>query len=59
MGLVLSRLVGESIMVGDAKITVFRVQGNKIRLFVEASKEVPIHRLEIYEAIKRGEADTT
>ena len=58
--LVLSRQKDESIMIGDdVKITIVDVRGDKVRLGISAPKEIPVHRIEIYEAIqreKRGEA---
>ena len=54
--LVLSRWINESIHVGDdVTITVLEVRGDKVRLGIEAPREVPVHRQEVYEAIKRGE----
>ena len=52
--LVLSRQKDESIMIGDdVKITVVDVRGDKVRLGISAPKEIPVHRIEIYEAIQR------
>lgn len=52
--LVLSRDKGESVMVGDnVKITVLEIRGNKVRLGIEAPREVSVNRMEVYEAIKR------
>ena len=31
------------------------IRGDKVRLGVEAPKEVPVHRREVYDAIKRAE----
>lgn len=54
--LVLSRKKNESIVIDDKiKIVVVEIRGDKVRLGVEAPKEVPVHRHEVYEAIKRGE----
>lgn len=51
--LVLSRHRDESIMIGDnIKITIVEIRGDKVRLGIEAPKEVPVHRREIFEAIK-------
>jgi carbon storage regulator len=55
--LVLSRLVGESLRISDIKVTVVKVVGNKVRLAVEAPLDVPVHREEVYEAIKKGEGN--
>jgi len=52
--LVLSRQRDESIMIGDdVKITIVDVRGDKVRLGIEAPKHIPVHRMEIYEAIQR------
>lgn len=56
--LVLSRKKNESIVINnDIKIVVVEIRGDKVRLGVEAPKEVPVHRREVYEAIKRHEAE--
>lgn len=52
--LVLSRHRNEDIMIGDdIVITVLEIRGDKVRLGVEAPKDVVVHRREVYEAIKR------
>ena len=52
--LVLSRQRDESIIIGDnIVITVVDIRGDKVRLGIDAPKEVPVHRQEVYEAIKR------
>ena len=53
--LVLSRKKQESIVVNDEiTIVVVEIRGDKVRLGIEAPKEVPIHRSEVYEAIRRN-----
>ena len=55
--LVLSRKLGEKIYIGDQIcITVVDIDRGKIRLGIEAPKEVPVHRQEVYEAIQRENA---
>jgi len=55
--LVLSRKKDESIVINnDITIVVVEIRGDKVRLGVEAPKEVPVHRQEVFEAIARGEA---
>jgi len=55
--LVLSRKKNESIIINnDITIVVVEIRGDKVRLGVEAPKEVPVHRREVYDAIRRGEA---
>jgi carbon storage regulator len=52
--LVLSRQRDESIIIGDNIIvTVVDVRGDKVRLGIEAPREVSVHRREVYEAIQR------
>ena len=52
--LVLSRQRDESIIIGDnIVVTVVDVRGDKVRLGIEAPREVSVHRREIYEAIQR------
>ena len=56
--LVLSRKKNESIIINnDITIVVVEIRGDKVRLGVEAPKELPVHRREVYEAIKRNEDD--
>jgi carbon storage regulator len=53
--LVLSRKPNESIVIGDnIQITVVEIRGDKVRLGIVAPKDVPVHREEVYEAIKSG-----
>ena len=52
--LVLSRMKGETIVIGDGiEVTVVDIRGDKVRLSVSAPIEVPVHRREVFEAIKR------
>ena len=54
--LVLSRKKNESIVINnDITIVVVEIRGDKVRLGVEAPKEIPVHRHEVYEAIQRNE----
>ena len=56
MALVLTRNVGESIIIGDeVVITISAVQGNRVKLGIKAPKEVSVHREEVYERILREE----
>ena len=56
--LVLSRKKNESIVINnDITIVVVEIRGDKVRLGVEAPEEVPVHRREVYEAIRRNEAE--
>ena len=52
--LVLSRQRDQTIMIGDdIEITVVDIRGDKVRLGITAPKSVPVHRKEVYEAIRR------
>lgn len=54
--LVLSRKKNESIVINDdITIVVVEIRGDKVRLGVEAPREVPVHRREVYDAIKRSQ----
>lgn len=58
--LVLSRKKNESIVIAnDITIVVVEIRGDKVRLGIEAPKEVPVHRREVYDAIKRNESEQT
>jgi carbon storage regulator len=51
--LVLTRKFGEVIIIGDdIKIVVLGIKGNQVRLGIEAAKDIPVNRLEIYEKLK-------
>ena len=53
--LVLSRKKNESIVINnDIRIVVVEIRGDKVRLGVEAPREVPVHRHEVYEAIQNS-----
>ena len=55
--LVLSRKKNESIVIDDdITIVVVEIRGDKVRLGVEAPKEIPVHRQEVFDAIRRNEA---
>ncbi|MCA9040793.1 MAG: carbon storage regulator CsrA [Planctomycetaceae bacterium] len=52
--LVLSRQRDESIYIGDdIVLTVVDIRGDKVRLGIKAPNSVPVHREEVYEAIKK------
>lgn len=52
--LVLSRQKNEAIMIGDdIEIIVVDMRGDRVRLGISAPRQVPVHRKEVYEAIKR------
>lgn len=55
--LILSRRVGETLMLGDEiKVTVLSVKGSQVRIGIDAPATVAVHREEIYERIKAGKS---
>lgn len=52
--LILSRKLNEVICIGDdIRIQVIAIRGDKVRLGIDAPNEMPVHRLEVYDAIQR------
>ena len=52
--LILTRRVGETVMIGDkVTVTVLGVKGNQVRIGVDAPRDVAVHREEIFERIRR------
>lgn len=52
--LVLTRKVSESFMIGeDIEISVLKIMGDKVRFGIKAPASVPVHRREVWEAIKK------
>jgi carbon storage regulator len=51
--LVLSRKKNESIIINDSiTVTGIEIRGDKVRIGIEAPKDVTVHRREVYEAIQ-------
>lgn len=58
--LVLSRKRNEQVMIGDSVVvTIVEIRGDKVRLGIEAPRETPVHRREVYEAIHRAETESS
>ncbi len=56
--LILTRRVGESLMIGDeVNVTVLGIRGNQVRIGVDAPKDVSVHREEIYDRIQQEKTD--
>jgi carbon storage regulator len=54
--LVLTRKKNETIVIGEnIVVMVIEIRGDRVRLGIDAPKEVSVHRHEVYEAIKRSE----
>ena len=51
--LVLTRSVGERLIInnGEIKLSILEVKGNQVRLGIDAPRNVPVHREEIFERI--------
>lgn len=51
--LILTRKVGEVIMIGeDIVVKVLGVRSGQVKIGIEAPRELPVHRHEIFERIK-------
>ena len=54
--LILTRRINETLNIGDdVQVTVLGIKGNQVRIGIDAPKDVPVHREEIYQRIKREE----
>ena len=57
--LILTRRVGETLMIGDeVTVTFLGVKGNQVRIGVNAPKDVSVHREEIYMRIQAEKSDS-
>jgi carbon storage regulator len=56
--LVLTRKGNQSIMIGDEiEVSVLAIMGEKVRIGIEAPREVPVFRKEVYEEIQEENED--
>lgn len=57
MALIITIRVSETLKIGDdISITVLGVKGGQVRIAIDAPKDIPVHREEVYERIKREES---
>jgi carbon storage regulator len=53
--LILSRKTGESIVIaGNIRVKIVRLEGETVKIGVEAPSSVPVHRQEVYDEIQRS-----
>lgn len=53
--LILSRKTGESIVIdGRIHVKIVRVEGEVVKVGIDAPADVPVHRREVYEEIQRS-----
>jgi carbon storage regulator len=58
--LVLTRKAGQSIMIGDEiEVSVLAIMGEKVRIGIEAPREVPVFRKEVYLEIQEDRNGAT
>ncbi len=58
--LVLSRRVNEAICIGDGIVLkVLDINGKQVRIGLECSKDIPIHRKEIWDKIQQDKQKQT
>jgi carbon storage regulator len=51
--LVMTRRIGERIVIGsNVTLTILSVQGNQVRVGIDAPRNIPVHRQEIYRRIE-------
>ncbi len=52
--LVLTRRPGESIRIGDEiSVLVLEIQRGQVKVAIDAPREIPVHRQEVYELVQR------
>ena len=51
--LVFNRKREESIMIGDTEVMIVDIRRDKVQLGITASKDIPVHRREVYDKIQK------
>lgn len=52
--MILTRRINETLCIDEnVKVTVLGVKGNQVRIGIDAPRDMPVHRQEIYEKIQR------
>ena len=58
--LVLSRKVNQRIMIGDhIEIVVVDIRGEQVQIGIKAPRDIPVHRLEVYDTIREANVEAT
>lgn len=56
--LILSRKTGESIIIdGRVVVKIMRLDGDVVKVGIDAPREIPVHRQEVYEEIQKNNRD--
>ena len=54
----LSRYKDEAIIIGDnIKVTIIEIREDRVKLGIDAPKDISVHRTEVYEAIQKQNTD--
>jgi carbon storage regulator len=57
--LILTRKMGETLMIGaEVSVTIIGVNGNQVKIGINAPRDVAVHREEVYERLQAENADT-
>jgi len=58
--LALTRKRGESIIIGDdIEVVILNIQGEQVKLGINAPKTISVHRREVYEQIQEANKEST